>query len=98
MEKREEKRKTIMLRDVETLCFSFKNILRIDNFHGLNKLTKLQLDNNIIDKVCNLESLVRTELLCLLLLLVPLSPLSSLPLLSCPPFSSCFFPSQNRPT
>ena len=46
----EEKRKTIPLQQVECLMFSFKHILRIDNLHGLGKLVKLQLDNNLITK------------------------------------------------
>lgn len=58
MEKREEKRLNMQLRDVSALSFSFKNILRIDNLQGLSSLVKLQLDNNVIDKICNLEHLV----------------------------------------
>jgi hypothetical protein len=61
VEKRDEKRRTIMLREVEAISFSFKNILRIDNLTGLDKLVKLQLDNNIIDKISNLGHLVRTR-------------------------------------
>lgn len=34
--------------------FSFRNILKIDNLIGLESLTKLQLDNNIIKKIENI--------------------------------------------
>ena len=44
--------------EMETLMFSFKNILKIDNLEGLTNLTKVQLDNNIIEKIENLDHLV----------------------------------------
>jgi Leucine-rich repeat (LRR) protein len=37
---------------------SYKNIIEIDNLNGLEKLTKLQLDNNIICKIQNIDKLV----------------------------------------
>jgi len=36
---------------------SFSNIIIIQNLEGLNNLTKLCLDNNIIEKIENLEHL-----------------------------------------
>ena len=39
---------------VEALQLSFKNILQIQNLLGFDSLTKLQLDNNIIEKIENL--------------------------------------------
>lgn len=40
------------------LALSFKNIIEIDNLKGLEKLQKLQLDNNIICKIQKLDHLV----------------------------------------
>ena len=40
------------------LSFYFTDILKIDNLWEFTKLTKLQLDNNIIEKIEGLESLV----------------------------------------
>ena len=37
--------------EVSCLIFSFKNVLKIDNLIGFERLVKLQLDNNIIEKV-----------------------------------------------
>ena len=37
------------------------DIVEIDNLHGMEKLTKLQLDNNIITKIQGLECLVNLE-------------------------------------
>ena len=44
--------------EARTLRLSFKNIWRIDNLAGLERLTKLCLDNNIIETVVNLGHLV----------------------------------------
>mmetsp|Transcript_21461 Transcript_21461/g.55771 ORF Transcript_21461/g.55771 Transcript_21461/m.55771 type:complete len:527 (-) Transcript_21461:107-1687(-) len=52
-----EKKREIDIEDVETLMFSFKNVLRIDNLVGLDSLTKLQLDNNIIKRIENIGHL-----------------------------------------
>ena len=41
--------------------FSFKHIVRIDNLHGLEKLVKLQLDNNMITKIENLDHLIHLQ-------------------------------------
>lgn len=37
------------------------DIVEIDNLHGMEKLTKLQLDNNIITKIEGLEGLVNLQ-------------------------------------
>lgn len=47
----EDKKRTIALRDVECLAYSFQSIARIDNLLGLDGLTKLQLDNNQITTI-----------------------------------------------
>jgi len=46
-------------REVEELAFSFRNLVVIDNLQGLERLTKLQLDNNRITRIENLSHLVR---------------------------------------
>ena len=51
----------ILLSKHETLRLSFKEIRCIDNLVGLNKLTKLCLDNNVIEKIENLDSLVNLK-------------------------------------
>ena len=38
-------------REIKYLMFSYKNILKIDNLVGFDKLVKLQLDNNIIETI-----------------------------------------------
>ena len=42
---------------VKVLLLSYMNILKIDNLVGFDKLVKLQLDNNIIEKIENLGHL-----------------------------------------
>ena len=54
--------------DLSHLSLSYKSksfitdqlidIVEIDNLHGMEKLTKLQLDNNIITKIKGLDGLV----------------------------------------
>jgi Leucine-rich repeat (LRR) protein len=44
---------------VEQAAFSFKSLSKISNLWGLDKLVKLQLDNNRIEKIENLNHLVR---------------------------------------
>jgi hypothetical protein len=44
---------------VECLAFSFKNIARIQNLGGFDRLCKLQLDNNGITTIENISHLVR---------------------------------------
>ncbi|XP_062474978.1 dynein regulatory complex subunit 3 [Pezoporus occidentalis] len=46
------------LKDVKELQLSFRNILQTANLWQFENLTKLQLDNNIIEKIEGLESLV----------------------------------------
>mmetsp|Transcript_36740 Transcript_36740/g.114702 ORF Transcript_36740/g.114702 Transcript_36740/m.114702 type:complete len:470 (-) Transcript_36740:1828-3237(-) len=58
--KREFKQETA-LEDIQALTFSFQNILKIDNLHGLLSLVKLQLDNNIIEKIENISHLTNLE-------------------------------------
>ncbi|CAM9289298.1 unnamed protein product [Phaeothamnion confervicola] len=41
-----------------TLSLSYRNVLEIDNLQGFHRLTKLCLDNNIIERICNLDHLV----------------------------------------
>lgn len=48
----------IVLSSNQISCFLFTDILKIDNLWEFTKLTKLQLDNNIIEKIEGLESLV----------------------------------------
>ena len=47
--------------EVNCLIFSFKNVLKIDNLIGFERLVKLQLDNNIIEKIENLAHLSSLE-------------------------------------
>ena len=47
---------------VKCLLLSYQNILKIDNLVGFDKLVKLQLDNNIIDKIENLSHLEALDL------------------------------------
>lgn len=51
----------IVLADISDLMLSFKNIYSIDNLLGFEKLTKLQLDNNIIEDIKNLGHLVNLK-------------------------------------
>lgn len=44
--------------DVETLRLDYKNVLKIDNLWCFTSLTKLQLDNNIIERIEGLDHLV----------------------------------------
>ncbi|XP_044269077.1 dynein regulatory complex subunit 3-like isoform X2 [Tribolium madens] len=48
----------IPLEDVTEIRLEFLNILRIDHLWVLNSLTKLNLNNNLLEKIENLESLV----------------------------------------
>lgn len=44
------------------MCFFFrKDILKIDNLWSFVNLTKLQMDNNIIERIEGLEMLVNLE-------------------------------------
>jgi Leucine-rich repeat (LRR) protein len=59
-ERIEEKRQTMPFREVSHLAFSFKNILKVENLQGLDNLVKLQMDNNVIQRIENLDHLVST--------------------------------------
>ncbi|KAG8433350.1 hypothetical protein GDO86_017579 [Hymenochirus boettgeri] len=48
----------IDFKHVTSLRLDFKNILKIDNLWQFHSLTKLQLDNNIIETISGLETLV----------------------------------------
>ena len=51
----------VPLWDLTHLSLSYQNIIDIDNLKGMEKLKKLQLDNNIIYKIQNLDHLVNLE-------------------------------------
>jgi Leucine-rich repeat (LRR) protein len=53
------KRASMPFREVQELMFSYRDLVRIDNLLGLDKLTKLNLDCNRITKIENLSHLVR---------------------------------------
>lgn len=57
----EDMKQTISFSQVDTACFSFRNLARIHNLTGLQQLVKLQLDNNRIQKIENLSHLVSTS-------------------------------------
>eukprot|EP00960_Hanusia_phi_P049833 759816-Hanusia_phi.AAC.5 len=60
-EKKREFKQEIAIEDIQALSFSFQNILKIDNLYGLFALVKLQLDNNIIEKIENISHLTNLE-------------------------------------
>lgn len=47
--------------ELDHLSLSYLNIVSIDNLNGMEKLRKLQLDNNIICEIRNLDKLVNLE-------------------------------------
>ncbi|CBN75927.1 Protein phosphatase 1, regulatory subunit, and related proteins [Ectocarpus siliculosus] len=47
--------------EATTLRLSYKNVLKIDNLQGFSRLTKLCLDNNIIESISNLDHLVHLK-------------------------------------
>lgn len=49
--------------NLKKLCFSYKNIIKIQNLMGLDNLETLRLDNNLIDKIENLDHLKSLKLL-----------------------------------
>nr|XP_014339812.1 PREDICTED: leucine-rich repeat-containing protein 48-like [Latimeria chalumnae] len=51
------KKEGIDFNDVTHLRLDFRNILKIDNLWRFVKLTKLQMDNNIIEKIEGLDCL-----------------------------------------
>ena len=44
-----------------TSIIKFLDIIEIDNLYGMDRLEKLQLDNNIICKISNLDHLVNLK-------------------------------------
>lgn len=48
-------------KDITVLSLSYKNILKIQNLDGLFYLEKLQLDNNLIERIENLDHLVNLK-------------------------------------
>ncbi|BFZ17183.1 hypothetical protein BsWGS_20222 [Bradybaena similaris] len=52
------KKEGYKFKDVLSLRLDFRNILHIDNLWEFTSLTKLQLDNNIIEKIEGLDLLV----------------------------------------
>lgn len=57
----EKKGERVELYEVECLMFSFKSIGQISNLVGVERLTKLHLDNNYISKIENLDHLVNLQ-------------------------------------
>ena len=53
-----QKKRTMLFSEIECLVFSYKGLAKIDSLQGLENLTKLQLDNNYIQKIENLSHLV----------------------------------------
>jgi len=60
-DKKKEMKTETELHDIKALSFSFQNILKVDNLDGLFSLVKLQLDNNIIEKIENISHLTNLE-------------------------------------
>jgi hypothetical protein len=50
-----------IVQEATELRLSFRNIFRIDNLEGFEKLTTLCLDNNIIEDIVNLSHLVNVQ-------------------------------------
>eukprot|EP00002_Diphylleia_rotans_P004670 TRINITY_DN1355_c1_g1_i2.p1 TRINITY_DN1355_c1_g1~~TRINITY_DN1355_c1_g1_i2.p1 ORF type:complete len:474 (-),score=143.46 TRINITY_DN1355_c1_g1_i2:789-2210(-) len=57
----EAKKEAMEFYEIECLIFSFKNILAINHLVGFARLRKLQLDNNVIEKIENLGHLTELE-------------------------------------
>ena len=51
----------VALRDAGSLALSFRNVLKIDNLVGFERLVKLELDNNIIERIENIGHLTSLE-------------------------------------
>ncbi|KAI8467123.1 MAG: hypothetical protein J3K34DRAFT_524029 [Monoraphidium minutum] len=54
----DDKRRQLQFSEVQALAFSFRRLARIANLRGLDRLTKLQLDNNRITRIENIGHLV----------------------------------------
>ena len=48
-------------KEINVLSLSYKNILKIQNLDGLFRLEKIQLDNNLIERIENLDHLVNLK-------------------------------------
>merc|ERR1711998_297390 len=96
----EHKKENIDFVEVECLIFSFKNILKIDNLVGFDRLKKLHLDNNVIGKIENLDHLHNLEWLDLsfnnISEIEGLEKLTSLTNIS--PFNNCIKTLENMDT
>ena len=57
----DDKNDLMPFRDVQCLLLSYQNVLKIDNLIGFNRMIKLHLDNNIIEKIENLSHLTALE-------------------------------------
>ena len=57
-----EKRALMHFREVEELSFGYRELVKINNLMGLDRLTKLRLDCNRITTIENLSHLVRQTL------------------------------------
>lgn len=55
------RREGIEFSSVMSLRLDYKNILKIDNLWGFESLVKLQLDNNIIERIENIHFLVNLQ-------------------------------------
>lgn len=58
-----EKRKSMQFREVESLAFSFRELIRIENLLGFDSLVRLKLDCNNIQKIEHVGHLVRNLIL-----------------------------------
>lgn len=54
----EERRKQVVFKEVEALAFSFRNLARISSLGGLDRLTRLRLDNNRLTRIEGVAHLV----------------------------------------
>lgn len=54
----EERRKQVVFKEVEALAFSFRNLARICSLGGLDRLTRLRLDNNRLTRIEGVAHLV----------------------------------------
>jgi dynein regulatory complex subunit 3 len=52
---------TVDFEMLDSLVLSFRNVFTIENFQGLERLTKLQLDNNVIETIQGLDHLVNLK-------------------------------------
>jgi hypothetical protein len=50
-----------LIPETKSLIFSFKNIGKIENLNGFDKIIKLCLDNNSIEEICNLDHFIHLK-------------------------------------